>query len=338
MENEARQSYIAKALVFSEVGSILQSIVNVYGSSLSYTNLFVFALLCFPLLLGIKVTIFELLVTLLFFSLVAAKVMIQGVSEYYLKAMILLFILPIYAVLGARTSLENISEECLRYKYLILCLGFVYFIFWYFFGTYRNASTVTIFIMLVLGFKNVFDIALLVPFAMVMKTQYKIWAIVTVGYCILKAWWLRRVVLYLTGLGAALIPVMLMYMDLSWTGFNASQLASLGERLKEVSAFIEILSLSEFHWFGGWPLGQLIDSEGLSVRGYMHSAYLWIIGSMGFPFALVFFSYLFLKRSYARRFFFIRAFLILSNAFTFLLLTNPLCTTMMFANEKKESR
>ena len=338
MESEARQSYIAKALVFSEVASIIQSTVNVHGGSLSYINLFVFALLCFPLLLRTKFTIFELLVTLLFFSFVTAKVMIQGLGEYYIKSAIILLILPVYAVLAARTSLEDIADECFKRRHLILFLGIVYIVSWYFLGTYRNASTVTIFLMLVLAFKNVFDIALSLIFAAVMKTQYKIWAIISFGNCILKSGGLKRVTLFLMGLGAALIPIVLMYIDLSWAGFNASQLSSLEERLSEVRAFIETLSLSVFYWFVGWPLGQLIDGDSLSVRGYMHSAYLWVIGTMGIPFALVLFSCLFLKRSETRRFFFIRAFLVLSNAFTFLLLTNPLCTTMMFTNENKKPK
>jgi len=88
----------------------------------------------------------------------------------------------------------------------------------------------------------------------------------------------------------------------------------------------------------GWPLGSAIESEGLSERGYMHSAYLWLIGTLGLPLFFGLFGYLIIRRTVTWKCFFTRVFLILSSSLTFLFLTNPLCTVLMLADENKASR
>ena len=134
MEGNNGQVYLAKILVFSELLSVLQSIINVYGGGVSYVNLIVFSILIPPFLLNIKFTISEVFAFLFFVMLLVLKALFQGVGEYYQKALLLLLLLPIYFILAKRTSVVAIVEQCCKYRGLILTLGLAYVTSWYFFG------------------------------------------------------------------------------------------------------------------------------------------------------------------------------------------------------------
>ena len=337
MGGNAIQDYIAKILVFSEVFSVIQATINVHGGEVSYFNLIVFFILGLPFLFRGSFTINEIMIFLLFCIFLLLKIIFQGVGEYFQKAVLLLLLLPFYLAFAKQTSMVAIAAQCYKYRKLILIFGLVYVVSWFFWGTYRSASTVTVFIMLLLAYKNVFGLICSTLFALVMKTQYKIWLLVAVGSAIYREGILRRTLLVLMGFGAVYIPIVLAYTDSSLLIFNDSQLSSLEERLREVRAFISLIGTTEFFWILGWPIGQAIEYEGLSDRGYMHSAYLWILGTTGVAFSIFLFIVICAKGARCRKYFFIRAFLVLANAFTFLFLTNPICTILMLADERKKN-
>jgi hypothetical protein len=326
------QSYIAQVVVISEMISVVQSIINVHGGSFSYFNLVVFFFLCLPVLLQSKISLNVTLLLLLYLALIFLKLLFQDLGEYYVKAMILLLTLPIYFILIQRTTFDHIACVCVQYIKIILCLGAVYIISWYFLGAYRNASTITIFLMLVLGYKHIWQGFASLVFAAVMKTQYKIWAILSLGGIMFRNKYLRFSILFLVGLAAITFPLLLLDLDIGWANFTYSQTSSLDERLNEVKSFLEVMSGHVSFFVFGWPIGSAIVTEGLSERGYMHSAYLWLVGTLGVPIFTILFFYIIARRTVTTRCFYIRLFLI-----TFLLLTNPFCTALLFANEKKLS-
>jgi len=331
------QSYIAKVTVISEIASILQSFLNVYGLGLSYFNLMIFFSLCLPLFFVLKVSMKELSFVIVFFILILLKYLYQGVDVYYLKAGLLLLTLPVYFFLARKTTINHIVDACRRYRVIIFLLGGMYFISWLFLGTYRNASTVNIFLMLMLGYGSIFSkFSASITFAAVMKTQYKAWAAITLVMVVVRENLMRRAVLIMFAFVSIMLPLVLVFVDLSETSFSLSQISSLEERLREVRSFKTLLNSQFEYLVYGWPLGSVIESSELSDRGYMHSAYLWIIGTLGIPLSLVVFTFIVFRKVFSIHCFLVKVFLLLSNTFTFLLFTNPLGTMLLFANEKKQ--
>ena len=337
MAEKRVESYIAEIAVISELLSVVQSTINVAGVGVSYVNLIVFSLLCLPVLGKIKISLNEIFCIFLFLFAVVLKVLCQGVEEYYLKALVVILLIPFYFVLFRRTTFGDIVDACTKYRHLVLLLGLSYVCIWYFWGAYRNASTVTVFLMLILGFKNILGMIPAVLMAAVMKTQFKIWIVLSLGSLLFEHKVMRIIMLFSAGVMAAIFPLVIVSVDLSWIGFSPSEMSSLEERLREVRSFIEVMG-SESSFIGvGWPLGQPIVADGLSERGYMHSSYLWFMGALGVPASLAFFAYVFSRSASSKRAFLVKFFLVLSNALTFLMLTNPFSTALMFANDKKTS-
>jgi hypothetical protein len=332
------RDYIARAAVLSEVLSLLQSLINTIGGSLSYVNSISFFIFCIPIFLGLRLSRIEAFGVALFLLVIMMKVLFQGVGEYFIKSFFLILTMPLYVLLARRSSTECVVAACQRYKHLIVIIGFAYLAAWVLWGEYRNASTITAFMMMYLGFKSFVDGLVLASFALVMKTQYKIWALVMVCVYAFKNRMLLSFISFSAILSAALLPVALALTDLSWLVlFNASELASLGERLMEVRAFVELLGAHLEYLFIGWPVGQALAIETLSERGYMHSAYLWITGTFGiFLSSLLIFSFINWGVG-TRNLYLAKLFLILSNALTFLLFTNPLCTIVLLSRVSKKS-
>lgn len=331
-------NYIANIIVFSEILSVIQSILSVYDVTFSYLNLLVFFALCMPLLFRAKFPVSMLVLVLVYLILITTKVMLQGVEKYHLKALIILLTLPIYFLLISKTTFENIVDACKRYRAFALLLGLCYVLSWHYFGTYRNASTVTICLILILGYRQfLIQLFTSLPFAFVMKTQYKFWIVIAMLGVFLRSFVVRRMVLFLAALIAATFPLLLLSLDISWFNFSPSQISSLSERLSEVKAFKEVFSHELGYFFYGWEVGMPIQTDEVNDRGYMHSTYLWITGTLGFPLSACIFYYIVSRNTISWKCFFIRLFLVLSNAFTFFLFTNPFCTALMFANEKKKS-
>lgn len=337
METKNISFYIAEIAVLSEIFSIIQSIINVAGGNLSYLNSIVFFVLCLPILSKLKMPRELYVVIGVFFLFILAKILFQGLGLYYQKALLLVVLIPFYVVLFRQVMFSDIAAACKKYRYGILFLGMSYVCMWYFLGNYRNASTVTIFLMLFLGFSSVWSILMSFSLALVMKTQYKIWLLVSLFGFLFKNTKVRMFLFFLAGSSAAIFPLALVSIDLSKTGFSLSELASLEERLREVRAFINLM-WRDYALIGfGWPIGQSISVEGLSERGYMHSAYLWLFGTLGLPVMAVVFGYVFCRTSSTRKIFFVRLFLILSNSLTFLIFTNPFSTALMFSDDTKKT-
>lgn len=335
----AHSRYIANVVVLSEALTICQSILFVFGSNLSYLNLIFFFSLSFPVLFFKRMRSREVIYALLLLILIALKILIQGVGDYFVKSIILLMTIPFYAFITKNVSFDDIQQACSRYRYLVLMLGVTYMVCWYFFGTYRNASTLMITIIMFLGFYGKINIILAGIFATATKTQFKIWIIVSMLATVFSVQSLRRSMLVLAGLSAAVFPIVLLYIDTNLFWFNASQLSSLGERLNEVQAFMSVYDNNTLGYlFHGWPIGQPLDAETLSKRGYMHSSYLWLTGTLGLPITLLLFFKVVTKSFVTRRCFLIKLFLILANSFTFLILTNPFGTILLLCSEHAKAR
>ena len=327
----------AQVVVLSEIASVFQSTLNLYGFNLSYLNLIVFFALSLPFFLGLKVRVTLLYPLVLYLLFVCVKVLFQGLSVYATKVLVLLALLPFYYLLSRKISFEDIVFQCERFRLLILLIGLVYLVSWVFYGTYRNASTVMIFLMMFLGYRSLLiKVIVSIPFSLVMKTQYKFWLLCSLVAFSIRSSFLRYFILLFVAIFALCLPLFLLLLDIGWAGFSASQLSSLQERLEETRAFVNVITNNIAYIFYGWPLGTSIVSESVSERGYMHSTYLWFIGTVGFPLSIFIFSFFIFKRTLSWESLFVKMFLILSNTFTFLFLTNPFCTVLMLVNENRK--
>jgi hypothetical protein len=328
--------YVVEVAVLSEILSIVQSVITVLGGNPSYFNLLFFFVFCAPVFFQVRMSKKMCFVLMSFILFVVVKLFLQGVGEYYQKSLVVLFSIPFYLVVFRHVEFEDIVSVCRKYRFFVMFLGVVYIGFWFFLGTYRNASTVTIFLMLLLGFDTLKGKAVSLLSAFVMKTQYKIWLVVSLFGLLVRDKLMMSVSAVIAGFFAVGFPVVILFVDLGWVGFSDSELSSLGERLREVCSFISAINEGSGFYGFGWPIGQPILEGSLSERGYMHSAYLWLLGSLGFPVSFLFFCFLFSRKSFSRKSFFVRLFLILSSSLTFFVLTNPFVTALMFSNESKK--
>lgn len=334
---ESKHRLVAHALVFSEVCSGVQSTLNVLGANISYTNLVVFFIFLLPATFRIRTSSNIFVFAAVFSLFLVFKMTLQGVGEYVAKSLILLSTVPFYFIASRHISCNDIRSSCEKFRWLIFVVGIVYVATWLEYGTYRNASTFMILIMVFMGFQLKLGLILSPIFALLMKTQYKIWLVVSVFAVPFATFRCRWIFMFSAAIVAASAPLLLSVDGLEGT-FSASEISSLGERLNEVRAFNESMSSNALHFVFGWPIGQPLSTDNLSSRGYMHSSYLWLIGTLGIPATLLFFIYVSKRAIVSSTFFFLKTLILLSNAMTFLLLTNPLTTMLLMCNDDDTHR
>lgn len=329
------EKYIANIIIISEIATIFQSIISLHIDGLSYFNLLVFFSLCLLALPALKISYQDVIICFAYILILTAKSLFQGFGEYYLKSALLLLTFLCYFLLIKGTTFNHVVQACVRFREVVFFLGLLYVCSWLIWGVYRNASTVTVLLILLLGYSHIIGkICSVAIFGSVMKTQYKFWMIFSLLSIFLKKGCFRYIALFVFLFFAVLFPFLFLHLDFSWVNFSNSQASSLAERLSEVHAFSEILTNNSNYLLYGWPLGTAIETEALVYRGYMHSAYLWIIGTLGLPLFFILVYFIISKRIITAKCFFIKTFLVLSNSFTFFILTSPLCTALMFSNEK----
>ena len=202
----SRRRALSDALVLSEVLSGVQSILNVFGAGISYVNLIFFFAILSPLLLTARAKQTAVVFMCGFCAFVIFKILAQGIGDYALKSLILLSVLPLYIFASSIINLHDIKSSCERFRWFIASVGIVYVFFWVQYGTYRNASTVVLLIMAVLAFRFKLALVFAPIFALVMKTQYKIWLVVATLASTLKRLKPPSILLIGTAFSASISP------------------------------------------------------------------------------------------------------------------------------------
>jgi hypothetical protein len=320
----------------SELISLVQTILNIHGLELHYSNLISFWILSIFYIFELKVKKENILCICFFGTFIILKLLFLEIGIYYLKVIILLGTIPLYFIIFNNTNLKLIEYYCEKYLLLFLLLGLAVLTSWILVGEYRNTSTFTCLIVAIICSRKLKAKIFSIPFFLTMKTQYQLWLLTTI---LLKIFRLlsSRLSLFLVIMFCILLPYTLyLYLDnISFLG--TSHLTSLGERLEETKYIYDNISMmgSEF-WYGA-NIGTSIYLEANdSHRGYTHSLYLWVILYFGIPLTLIFIIlFISTKNPSSNRHMFIINLLLLSNCFTFLLFTNPFTTCLLLANNNE---
>jgi len=334
-KSERQRKYLAEALILSEIFSLIQSSLNIFNYEISYISSILFLSASAIIMVTGTVHAKILYAGIILAIIVIIKISIQGVDQHYVKALLLIALIPYYALVAKKTDFQSIEEAAKKYKYMLIIIGCTYLWLWFLYGGYRNASTIFLALILFIISGEKKRNAIMWLAAAVMKTQYIIWVAIT--YIIVKFPFSKfsSLALLVLGISTAVGPLYIDSALVQALGFNASQVSSMDERLNEIRVFSYIMTSDIYNVIFGWVPGYSLELSDTSERGYMHNAPLWITGSLGLPLSVLLYVYIATRNIKTMRFFAIKSFGILANTFTFLLLTNPLITILLFTNEKK---
>tara|TARA_B100000963_G_scaffold92696_1_gene79834 strand:- start:11489 stop:12451 length:963 start_codon:yes stop_codon:yes gene_type:complete len=308
--------------------AVMQAIINTFGFSLNYISIFTFAILVIPALSKFNAKAF--LILLFVFCLQAVKSGVIGVGPEFVKTFYLLFLAAILILMSQKMYVEDFIDVIRRLRWLILLLGIAYLYLWIGFGTYRNANTFSLAIMLFFGFQGQMrSIALL--FAATTKTTYKILFFSLFVSFFVRSIQLRTLFIAVSaGIGAVLPLILAKLITPETHIFSLSHTYSLAERVLETKALLLNMENNFLALVWGDRLGWVLESNLIDERGYVHSTHLWLLRTFGLPIWFVGFYFLVKTARFGSHGVFgIRAVILMSFAFFMTLFTSPFLTMFL---------
>ena len=141
----------------SEIASLFQSNFNIlsdlfeFGIDLKYASLIVFTpFLVFCLLASITCLLRP--VILFLGTIIFCKIFMMPHGDEFIKAVIFQCNALLLLAVLSKCDLADLCYWLHKFRVVILMLGVSYVLLWYNFGQYRNASTFSAFVMLIIGY------------------------------------------------------------------------------------------------------------------------------------------------------------------------------------------
>lgn len=329
----SRSVYLAYITILSELMSTVQSILSLTGFKLNYLSLIVFTILVIPALAPVSLT--RLIFILAVLSAQLLKSIVIGIGPEFFKASVVLLFAAIFILVSQKMFVEDFIIVLRRLRWSIIVLGLIYVVVWYELGTYRNASTLSLAVMVFLGFQGGMRFSALI-FLISAKTLFQISSLTILVSPFTRSIMSRSIFVTSCVIIGALGPVILMILiPPEMVIFTASHTASLSERLLETSTLIDNIQGRWLVYFWGDQLGWVLDSSFIEARGYVHANHLWLFRTFGFPIWLVGVFFIAKNACYGGwPILGIRTLILVTMAFLMTLFTSPFLTMLLLCRAR----